>query len=45
MSISAVRVGQGFDIHRFSDDPSRALILGGVHFVGSVVLKATAMLM
>ncbi|MEY3147513.1 MAG: 2-C-methyl-D-erythritol 2,4-cyclodiphosphate synthase [Actinomycetota bacterium] len=34
MSISAVRVGQGFDIHRFSDDPSRVLILGGVHFVG-----------
>ncbi len=34
MGISAVRVGQGFDIHRFSDDPSRALILGGVHFVG-----------
>ncbi len=34
MGISAVRVGQGFDIHRFCDDPSRALILGGVHFVG-----------
>ena len=34
MGISAVRVGQGFDIHRFSDDPLRALILGGVHFVG-----------
>lgn len=34
MNISAVRVGQGFDIHRFSDDPLRALILGGVHFVG-----------
>lgn len=34
MNISAVRVGQGFDIHRFSDDPGRALILGGVHFVG-----------
>ena len=34
MGFSAVRVGQGFDIHRFSDDPLRALILGGVHFVG-----------
>lgn len=27
-----VRVGQGFDIHRFSDDPMRRLMLGGVHF-------------
>ena len=25
-----VRVGQGFDIHRFTDDPDRPLILGGV---------------
>lgn len=24
------RVGNGFDIHRFSDDPSRPLVLGGV---------------
>ncbi|MGD9998856.1 MAG: 2-C-methyl-D-erythritol 2,4-cyclodiphosphate synthase [Ilumatobacteraceae bacterium] len=29
-----VRVGQGFDIHRFSDDPARALVLGGVRFEG-----------
>src|SRR5262245_5789059 len=29
-----VRVGQGFDIHRFSDDGSRALELGGVRFEG-----------
>lgn len=29
-----VRVGQGFDIHRFSDDPSRVLVLGGVVFEG-----------
>ena len=29
-----VRVGQGFDIHRFSDDPSRPLVLGGVRFDG-----------
>jgi len=28
------RVGQGFDIHRFSDDPARALVLGGVVFDG-----------
>jgi 2-C-methyl-D-erythritol 2,4-cyclodiphosphate synthase len=25
-----VRIGQGFDVHRFSDDPSRRLVLGGV---------------
>ena len=29
-----IRVGQGFDVHRFSDDPDRPLILGGVHFLG-----------
>jgi 2-C-methyl-D-erythritol 2,4-cyclodiphosphate synthase len=29
-----VRVGQGFDIHPFSDDPERRLVLGGVHFDG-----------
>jgi len=28
----AIRVGHGFDVHRFSDDPSRRLMLGGVHF-------------
>jgi len=27
-----VRVGQGFDIHAFSDDPRRPLVLGGVRF-------------
>ncbi len=30
-----VRVGQGFDIHRFSDDPARPLVLGGVVFDGN----------
>ncbi|MGZ6962342.1 MAG: 2-C-methyl-D-erythritol 2,4-cyclodiphosphate synthase [Ilumatobacteraceae bacterium] len=30
-----VRVGQGFDIHRFSDDPDRPLVLGGVVFEGT----------
>ena len=30
-----VRVGQGFDIHRFSDDPERPLVLGGVTFEGA----------
>jgi len=34
MNGPVVRVGQGFDIHRFSDDPSRALVLGGVVFEG-----------
>jgi len=27
-------VGQGFDIHRYSDDPDRSLVLGGVRFEG-----------
>ena len=26
------RVGQGFDVHRTSDDPGRVLVLGGVRF-------------
>ena len=30
-----VRVGQGFDIHRFSDDPDRTLVLGGCVFDGA----------
>ena len=29
-----VRVGQGFDIHRFSDNPDRRLVLGGCLFEG-----------
>jgi 2-C-methyl-D-erythritol 2,4-cyclodiphosphate synthase len=29
-----VRVGQGFDVHPFSDDPGRTLVLGGVVFEG-----------
>ena len=29
-----MRVGQGFDVHRYSDDPERALVLGGVRFDG-----------
>jgi 2-C-methyl-D-erythritol 2,4-cyclodiphosphate synthase len=32
--MSTVRVGLGFDVHRFSDDPGRALVLGGVVFDG-----------
>jgi 2-C-methyl-D-erythritol 2,4-cyclodiphosphate synthase len=29
-----MRVGMGFDVHRFSDDPARRLVLGGVAFEG-----------
>lgn len=28
------RVGQGFDVHPFSDDPARRLVLGGVELPG-----------
>jgi 2-C-methyl-D-erythritol 2,4-cyclodiphosphate synthase len=30
--MTAVRVGHGFDVHRFSDDPVRRLVLGGCVF-------------
>lgn len=30
----AVRIGQGYDVHAFSDDPARPLVLGGVVFEG-----------
>jgi 2-C-methyl-D-erythritol 2,4-cyclodiphosphate synthase len=33
--VPAVRVGHGFDVHPFADDPDRALVLGGVIFAGS----------
>lgn len=33
-----IRIGNGFDVHRFSDDPSRPLVLGGVTFDGEVGL-------
>jgi len=29
-----VRVGQGFDVHPFTDEPGRTLVLGGVAFPG-----------
>ncbi len=31
---AGMRIGQGFDVHRFSPDPTRPLILGGVQFPG-----------
>jgi 2-C-methyl-D-erythritol 2,4-cyclodiphosphate synthase len=30
----AVRVGMGFDVHAFSDEPGRRLVLGGVELEG-----------
>lgn len=32
--MSGIRIGQGFDVHPFSTDPTRPLILGGVVFPG-----------
>jgi 2-C-methyl-D-erythritol 2,4-cyclodiphosphate synthase len=32
--LADVRVGLGFDVHAFSDDPSRRLVLAGVHLPG-----------
>jgi 2-C-methyl-D-erythritol 2,4-cyclodiphosphate synthase len=34
----ALRVGQGFDVHRFSGDPGRPLVLGGVTIPGAAGL-------
>lgn len=31
----SLRVGQGFDVHAFSDDPHRQLVLGGVAIDGA----------
>jgi 2-C-methyl-D-erythritol 2,4-cyclodiphosphate synthase len=33
-----IRVGHGFDVHPFSDDPGRPLVLAGVTFVGEAGL-------
>ena len=32
--LPAVRIGQGIDVHRFSDQPGRPLVLGGVTITG-----------
>lgn len=34
-----LRVGNGFDVHPVSDDPTRPLVLGGVCFDGEVGLR------
>jgi 2-C-methyl-D-erythritol 2,4-cyclodiphosphate synthase len=33
--VTQLRVGNGFDVHRFVDDPARTLVLGGVRFDGA----------
>ncbi len=35
---SEMRVGQGFDVHRYSNDAARPLVLGGVTFEGEQAL-------
>lgn len=37
-AVPALRVGQGFDVHPFSDDPARLLVLGGVPIPGAAGL-------
>lgn len=34
-----IRVGQGFDVHRFTEDPERVLVLGGCRFDGEPGLE------
>jgi 2-C-methyl-D-erythritol 2,4-cyclodiphosphate synthase len=37
--VTELRVGHGFDVHRWSDDPERSLVLGGVRFARSAGLE------
>lgn len=37
--MTAMRIGNGFDVHRFGDDPGRTLVLGGVAFEGEPALE------
>jgi len=30
----SIRIGQGFDVHPFTDDPDRRLVLAGIEFTG-----------
>jgi 2-C-methyl-D-erythritol 2,4-cyclodiphosphate synthase len=34
-----LRIGNGFDVHRFSEDQARPLVLGGVRFEGETGLE------
>jgi 2-C-methyl-D-erythritol 2,4-cyclodiphosphate synthase len=36
--LPSIRIGQGFDVHRWSDDPDRQLVLAGVVFTDSTGL-------
>jgi 2-C-methyl-D-erythritol 2,4-cyclodiphosphate synthase len=36
--VLTVRIGQGFDVHPFADDPGRPLLLGGVRVAGAAGL-------
>ena len=38
-ALPELRVGQGIDVHRFSDDPDRPLVLGGVRIEGTPGLE------
>ena len=35
----SIRIGHAFDVHPFSDDPNRVLVLGGVTFPGETGLQ------
>lgn len=37
--VPSLRVGQGFDVHGFSEDPGRELVLGGVKIPGERALE------
>lgn len=37
--VPPLRIGQGFDVHRFSDDPERLLVLGGTVIEGAAGLE------
>lgn len=36
---SQIRIGQGFDVHPYDDDPARVLVLAGVRFDGETGLQ------
>jgi len=37
-ALPGLRIGQGFDVHAFAEDPSRPLVLGGVRIPGGTGL-------
>ena len=38
VAIPELRIGHGFDVHPFSEDPARTLVLGGITFAGTAGL-------